>query len=368
MLLDNKPYTFDRVVRIALGFGVLYVLLWLLTELSEVLIPFAIAFLLAYLINPLVNRVQRRIRPRGLAVILTLAALLIAALAMLHIVIPIVAQEINSTGHLLTQLDNVQLSARVTQAIPSSWLDALRDELTEDKVQALFTPERRRAMAQAALRRVLPGLWRLFTGAAYAVLSLAVIGVIFLYLFFLLLDFGRIQDRWKGLIPAPYRSAAVDFLHEFNLAMSHYFRGQAMIAGSVGALFAVGFWLINLPMGIVLGLLIGVLNMVPYLQILGLIPAYLLAILAPLVTGGSIWVMVGEVTLVFAIVQATQDFILTPRIMGKQTGLSPVIILLSLSVWGKLLGFFGLLIAIPATCLFLVYYRRFLKTYADEKG
>ena len=144
------------------------------------------------------------------------------------------------------------------------------------------------------------------------------------------------------------------------MAMNRYFRGQATVASIVGVLFATGFWLIGLPMGIFVGLFIGLLNMVPYLQVVGLIPAFFLALVHALETGTSFWVTVGLTGLVFVAVQAIQDTLLTPKIMGKVTGLNPAMILLSLSIWGKLLGIFGLVIALPMTCLLLAYYRRFL--------
>jgi len=123
---------------------------------------------------------------------------------------------------------------------------------------------------------------------------------------------------------------------------------------------------IDLPMGIILGLFIGLLNMVPYLQTIGLIPAYLFSILSALQTGSSFWVAILLVTVVFVIIQTFQDGYLVPKIMGKVTGFSPAIILLSLSIWGKLLGFLGLIIALPMTALLFAYYRRFLKNHATH--
>ena len=113
-------------------------------------------------------------------------------------------------------------------------------------------------------------------------------------------------------------------------------------------------------MAILLGLMLGLMNMVPYLQLLGIPPAFFLALLHAVDTGGSVWTAMGLTALVFGVVQVMQDAVLTPRIMGGVTGLSPAIILLSLSVWGKILGFLGLIIAIPATCLVLAYYRRIM--------
>ena len=120
--------------------------------------------------------------------------------------------------------------------------------------------------------------------------------------------------------------------------MSRYFRAQALVAAIVGVLFAIGFTLVGLPMGILLGLFIGLLNMVPYLQLVGLVPAGLLAVMHGLESGGDIWIILAQTGLVFVVAQAVQDVLLVPRIMGRVTGLSPAFILLALAVWGKLLG------------------------------
>jgi predicted PurR-regulated permease PerM len=133
-----------------------------------------------------------------------------------------------------------------------------------------------------------------------------------------------------------------------------------IIAMLVGALLSVGFAIIGLPMAVILGMFIGILNIAPYLGTLGLIPAVILAGLDSLEAGQAPWIGIALVLAVFAVVQAIQEIVLIPKIQGESLGLSPWLILLALSVWGKLLGFLGLLIALPMTCLCLSYYRRML--------
>ena len=147
---------------------------------------------------------------------------------------------------------------------------------------------------------------------------------------------------------------------DVETSMNRYFRGQSLIALCVGVLLAIGFKIINFPLAITLGLFIGFLNLIPYLQTIGLIPMVLLALLRSAETGENFWVLFGLSLLVLIIVQAIQDLFLTPRIMGKAMGLNPAIILLSLSIWGTLLGFIGLIVALPLTTLCLSYYKRFI--------
>jgi predicted PurR-regulated permease PerM len=142
--------------------------------------------------------------------------------------------------------------------------------------------------------------------------------------------------------------------------MNKYFRGQAMVAFCVGILFSIGFLIIDFPMAVGLGLFIGLLNMVPYLQLIGFVPTILLAIVKAAETGQNFWMIMLMAVVVFAVVQAIQDAILTPKIMGHVTGLNSAIILLSLSIWGSLMGILGMIIALPMTTLLISYYQKYI--------
>ena len=142
--------------------------------------------------------------------------------------------------------------------------------------------------------------------------------------------------------------------------MNKYFRGQAMVAFCVGVLFSIGFLIIDFPMAVGLGLFIGLLNMVPYLQLIGFVPTILLAIVKAAETGQNFWMIMLMAVVVFAVVQAIQDAILTPKIMGHVTGLNSAIILLSLSIWGSLMGILGMIIALPMTTLLISYYQKYI--------
>ena len=360
MLLDDKPYTFDRVVRIGIGIAVLWGLVWLMGYLSEVLIPFAVALLLAYLINPFVCLVQKRIRNRVAAVLISLVCLLIVVTFLIRIVVPIVISEFAEMRTLVVQASQMKLSSHIKEIIPPDAWQSVQEYLATKDVQDFFKTDRFWKISFAFIRKALPGVWGIITGATSFLFWLAGLTIIFLYLVFLLIDYPKVHNAWTGMLPQKYRQVIIDFVEEFNTGMKRYFRGQAAVASIVGVLFAIGFGIIGLPMGVLLGLFIGLLNMVPYLQILGLIPAFFLALLAGLTGDGHWWMMPLLTALVFIVVQSTQDMFLVPKIMGKVTGLSPAVILLSLSIWGKLLGLFGLIIALPMTCLCLAYYRRFI--------
>ena len=360
LMLSESPFTFDRVVRIAIAAGVIWLLITLIAYLSDVLIPFAVAMLLAYLINPLTSWLQRILpfKQRIISVLLSLTIILAVVVLFLSILIPMVASEIVQMQRLLSGLvDADQWQARLQDYVPEEVRMYIADLVRFEELVQLLNLENIRLFFQ----QILPGIWGVFSGTISFVIGLAVVIVILLYLVFILLDFDEISEGWKDLIPDQYRQVVLDVVSDFSTAMRVYFRAQALIAFIVGLLFALGFWSIGLPMGILLGLFIGLLNMVPYLQVVGLIPAALFSIAASLGAGESIWILLGLVLAVFAVVQIIQDAILVPRIMGKATGFNPAVILLSLSIWGKLLGILGLLIALPVTFLAHSYYKRFLK-------
>jgi len=364
----TKPYTLDRIVRISLGVGLIWGLIWLLGYLSDVLIPFAVALLLAYLINPLVMLVQKKIPNRLTAVLTSLLLVVVAFSLLIMLLVPRILTEVENMSTILKDVVNSSdIAKRADEYLPADMWAAIETYASSAEVQEFFETERFQQMALTVSRKVLPGLWGVISGTASLLMGLVGLTIILLYLVFLLLDYPEIKQIWPSLIPPKYRVPILEFINDFNNAMRRYFRGQASVASLVGVMFAIGFVIIGLPMGILLGLFIGLLNMVPYLQLLGLIPAFLLAILKALETGSSIWLMLGLVCLVFAVVQSIQDGILVPRIMGKVTGMSPAIILLSLSVWGKLLGFFGLLLALPITCILWAYYQRYVLDVREDR-
>ena len=365
MLPASRPFTFDRVVRLILTVALLYGLIRLLGFLSDVLIPFAIAFLLAYMVNPLVSWIERRIPNRLVAVLGSLVLVLAAAGLILWAIVPQIVNEIGRMGRIVSELaNNAGLAQRATAILPEDLWSKIKELLLQPEVRDLFNPQTLWKVTETTVRRVLPGLWGVITGTASVLMGVFGLFVIGLYLVFLLLDYPQVSHDWKELLPEAYREPVAMFLMDFEGGMNRYFRGQALVASIGAVLYVIGFSLIGLPLAIVLGLVVGAMGMVPYLTLVGVVPAALLALFHALETSGNIWLVLGLTLSVFVVVQSVQDWVLTPRIMGKVTGLNPAMIMLSLSIWGKLLGMLGLIIALPMTCLLLAYYRRIIKAGA----
>ncbi|MFH1378311.1 MAG: AI-2E family transporter [Planctomycetota bacterium] len=363
-MTTRQPWTFDRVAHIAVTIGVIYASILLLGYLSSALIPFAIAFLLAYLMQPLVARLEKKIKNHTAAVFLSLGLLTIALTLFALFLIPIIHNEINQAGVLLSQFIR-ERSATATGAssIPDQLRTTLEAIASREDIRNLLTGDQ---ATRALTEHILPGAWGIVAGAFAFVGWLFGLSVIALYLVFLLLDYKGVIERWKTLLPPTHRESAVALITNIDKNMNRYFRAQASMASIVGILFALGFSIIDLPLGVVFGLFVGALNMIPYLQLVAIIPAVLLAAMRALESQQSFWTVILFVLIVFTVVQLIQELILTPKIMGDATGLSPAMILLSLSIWGRLLGIFGLLIALPATSILLAYYERYIETLGSK--
>ncbi|MBP5233036.1 MAG: AI-2E family transporter, partial [Planctomycetes bacterium] len=250
-----------------------------------------------------------------------------------------------------------------------SWWENATGFFSDPQLTGYLSSERFVGYVRAALARVAPIAASVFTGVysgiVAVIVGLAAAAMVVMYLFFILKDYEKVSSGWQQLIPPEQREFIIGFVSDFNVYMNRYFRNQAIIAFFSTVIMSAGFSLIGLPMGILLGIFCGVLSMVPYLQAVGFVPAALLALICALDTGVSFWWVAGEVALVFIVAQLAYDLVLGPRFMGEATGLSPAIILLSLSVWGKFLGLLGFLIALPMTCLLLAYYQRLIARPAE---
>ncbi|MBB4046206.1 putative PurR-regulated permease PerM [Bacteroides reticulotermitis] len=352
--MERKKITFDSFIRGTIGCVIVVGILMLVERLSGVLLPFFIAWLIAYMMYPLVKFFQYKLRlkSRIVAILCSLLVITLAGVGIFYLLIPPMISEIGRMNDLVvTYITNGaggnvprQLSEFIHEYID---LRALNQLLSEENILD-------------ALKNTVPQMWSLIAESINIIISILTSFIILLYLIFILLDYEAIAEGWLHLLPTKYRKFASSLVYDVQEGMNKYFRGQALVAFCVGILFSIGFLIIDFPMAIALGLFIGALNMVPYLQIIGFLPTTMLAILKASDTGQSFWIIIAGALAVFTIVQIIQDTLLVPKIMGKITGLNPAIILLSLSIWGSLMGILGMIIALPLTTLMLSYYQRFI--------
>lgn len=352
--MERKKITFDSFIRGSIGCVIIIGILMLIERLSGVLLPFFIAWLIAYLVYPLVKFFQYRLKlkSRLLSIFCALFIITLTGVAIFYLLIPPMISEMGRMNKLLVSY----LSHGGGANIPHTLSEFIHEHIDLAAINQMLSEEN----ILATIKTTLPKMWAILAESINILFSIFASFIILLYVIFILLDYEAIAEGWLHLLPNKYRHFASHLVYDIQNGMNKYFRGQALVALCVGILFSIGFLIIDFPMAIALGLFIGALNMVPYLQIIGFFPTLILAILKAADTGDNFWVVIAGALAVFTIVQIIQDTLLVPKIMGKITGLNPAIILLSLSIWGSLMGMLGMIIALPLTTLMLSYYQRFI--------
>lgn len=350
----EKPFTFDRTIRLLISVLAIGAGLYFLYILKGVLLPFLIAWLLAYMLNPLVRFYQKKLRLiHSLAVVLALLSVAGVLTLLGFILVPLIQNEIWQINGLIATYD---LSPITQNGLPISIADAITRYIDYKEIQNSLS---RDSLAEI-VQYLIPAVEAVFSNTISFLFGLTVVFIVLLYLIFILLDYDKINELWRYLIPPKYRQVVNRITLDVETSMNKYFRHQAFICLILAVLYATGFQIIGLPLAIIFGIIVGLVHMIPYLQVITFPPAILLCWLRASQTDDSFWVMLGLVALIYIIVQCIMDLYLVPRIMGKAMGLNPAIILLSLSVWGSLLGVVGMIIAIPLTTLLLSYYKEFI--------
>ena len=369
-MLSKEKYTLDKIFRTFMNLCMLVGVILLLSYLSDVLIPFAIAALIAYLLQPIVSVISKYIKNRFAAIFLSLFSVILVFSVVGFICIPIVTAEATHLGGMVKELaGNSELAKKAAERLPADLWIYLKDLYKTIDTQKLVQSVVLTKASQWLFSNSFTGVQGILTTTKILLGIIFGILVVFLYLVFILSDYQRLREGWSKLLPESIRDSCVEFVQEFDFQMNRYFRAQLLVAMLIGVLFAIGFSIISLPLGIMLGIFIGLLNMIPYFQVVGLVPAALLALTKALDTGDSFTSVLIQIIIIFVVVQVIQDVLIVPKIMGEVTGFSPAVILLSISVWGKILGILGIIIAIPATCLFFTYYKRIIvKEQANGSG
>ncbi len=362
-----KHWNLDKVMHFLKILVLFTVGMLLIYYLRGVLFPFFAAFLIAYIVDPIVNRLQKKVKHRIVAVIIVLLVAGLALAGALRLFIPLVIGEVQNLGVLIAKVFNdSEWAARIEKLMPGGLYETIQSLISWEQLSASMQHLDFWREVQNIAGKVLPGAWGVLSYTGTIVLWFSGAAVIFMYLVFIMLDMPKLRRGLYSLVPERFQDNAISFAKETDRFMGTYFRAQSLVALTVGTLYAIGFGIMGLPMGVAFGLFSGALNMIPYLQLTTIPLALVLAVVHALNTGMPFWEVALIICSIYLVVQVIQDFFLVPHIVGGSMNLPPVGILLSLSIWGKLLGFLGLLVAIPFTCLCLVYLQKLPKNRFDD--
>ena len=339
------PYRRFREHPHLLGVATLLLVLWILATSGSLLAPFLVGMGLAYVLDPAVDRLERRGMGRTLAIGALMTPVLGALVLVAVLGLPALAR---------------QAAQFVAEAGPAaerivSWALTMEERLGQlpwvgqaiaDFARRL-NPEELTAMLQARQSELAEGLWSGFlgvgrgVGAVLGVLSYVVLTPVIA--FYLLRDWDGLMGRIDDLLPRPRRDAIAEFFREYDGLLGGFLRGQITVALLMGFLTGLGLWLWGFPYAFLIGALVAVFSVVPYLGlVLSLLPAVAVAL-----TSGDVGLSLLKVAVVFAVVQGLEGTVISPRIMGESVGLHPVWILLAIAAGGAFFGFAGLLLAVP---------------------
>ncbi len=355
-----------KLVGFALGFVALVAIVGLLAltiiilgrlvgHFSGVLWPLATAGIMALMLRPLVDLIEVRLKHRRLAAVVILYVVVAALVAagMILVTPALVEQILDFIAFIPVFWQN---ALNYVQTHYPAWVELAERQMTNPTIKSVV--DSLLAQAQQFLTQAIPSIKAAGSGALNLFGFIANLAIIPIYLFFFLLSR---RDPTGGLskqltfLSESVREDVVFLMREFISIVISFFRGQLLIGLLMGLLLTIGFWFVGLRFALVLGLTLGVLNIVPYLgTIIGLSIALPLAFFQP---GGGM-PLVGLVLLVFVIVQNIEGWFLTPRIMGQQTGLHPVMIIVAIFFWGTAFdGILGMILAVPLTAFFVTAWR-----------
>lgn len=335
LLWGVKEYPLAR----RLGVGVVIVLLiWFVVKAQGVIFPFLISFVLAYLFDPLADWLEKRRLPRTLAVFfllfLTLGLLILVGL----ILIPNLVGEIQD---LIGRVPN--LADKVADFLYNNLSNLLeRFRIDRERFQQSLL-EKFPTTAEQVLSSLLKGI----TGIGALMGQVLNIILIPILTFYFLKDFDRIRAWGYDFIPRKYRNICTFYLWRMNRILGGYLRGQLTVCTIVGLLTGLGLALLNLPFAVLLGFMTGVLNIIPFI---GLYISLGLALLTGFFTANPFIAML-KIGGVFLIVQASEAYVISPKIVGERVGLHPVAVIFSILIFSRFLGVWGLIIGVPTAAL-----------------
>lgn len=344
-------WTTDRIMRLIIGLAIAAAVIWLLSYLRDALLPFFVACLFAYLLQPVVefNRRWTHEKGRTLSSILTLLEVSAVIVGCVYLLLPIIIREFDTLDSIVRE---VTTGKRPMSPEFSGIIDFVNRNFNPGSIKETLATMRMESIiskGSSILNESIEVLGQLLDWA-----------LTLIYILFILIDYPQIMRGFKLIVPYKYRSGAVSVVRDMQVSMNHYFRGQGMVALCATIFYCVGFTIVGLPLAVPMGLLVGILYMIPYFQYITIIPVALICFIYSLGGTETFLGLFGKSILVYVITQPICDYIITPRIMGKELGLNAAVILLSLSVWGSLLGIIGMIIALPVTSLLMSYYEQYI--------
>ena len=349
----------DRTLRRIFILSGIALILWVLYLLKPVVLPFVAAFLVAYLFSPLVDKIHKIGLPRWLAISIVFIGIgVVLTLAMWYLV-PLVWEQlmyardsIPAGIHWLnytflpwvSQTFSVEPMEIDTQQMSTVVMEYIQTNYSADSIQAMLLK-----VAQSGLN---------FIQIGGTVVLIPIIA------FYFLLDWDRMLDNMRRLIPRPYEKSTLHIVGECHSVLGAFVKGQFLVMFLLGTVYAVGLQIIGLEVGLIIGMVAGLASIIPYL---GFAVGMIAAVIATLFQFGIDWMQLVLVGVVFMIGQAVEGYVLQPFLLGDKIGLSPVAVVFAVLAGAQLAGFLGMLIALPVAAIIVVLLRHARDCYEKSR-
>lgn len=345
----------DRTLRRILILAGIALILWVLYLLKPVVVPFVAAFLIAYLFSPLVDVLHRIGLARWLSISIVFIGIGVVVTLVMWYLVPLVWQQlmyardsipaaihwINYTFlPWLSDSFNLVPMEIDTDQISSVVMDYVQTNYSADSIQAMLLK-----LAQSGLNFIQIG---------------GTIVLIPIIAFYFLLDWDRMLDSLRRLIPRPYEKTTLTIVSECHSVLGAFVKGQFLVMVLLGVVYAVGLQLIGLEIGLIIGMIAGLCSIIPYL---GFAVGIIAAVIATFFQFGIDWWQLVLVGIVFMVGQAVEGYILQPFLLGDKIGLSPVAVVFAVLAGAQLAGFLGMLIALPVAAVIVVLLRHIREYY-----
>lgn len=349
----------DRTLRrifILIGIALL---VWVIYLLKPVVIPFVGAFLIAYLFSPLVNKLHYIGLPRWLSISCVFIGIGIGLTLASWYLFPLVWQQ------LLTAKEAIPQGIKM---INSQFLPWLSDTFNLIPMEIDVDQFSNVAMDYIQTNYSADSVRDMITKLAQSGMNFIQIGgtivLIPIITFYFLLDWDRMMDGLRRLIPRPYEKNTMHIVKECHEVLGAFVKGQILVMVLLGVVYAVGLQLIGLEVGLIIGMVAGLCSIIPYL---GFAVGVIAAIIATLFQFGLDWWQLVLVGIVFMVGQAVEGYILQPFLLGDKIGLSPVAVVFAVLAGAQLAGFLGMLIALPVAAVIVVLLRHVRECYEQSR-
>lgn len=340
-------YRTFQIAKRLMWLSIIIFLIWTLFELRNILLPFIISLLFAYLFNPVILYFENKKIQRWLSSLFVIISLIIIIAVLLILVLPPAFNQLNNLMYVITDLTK-ELVSQIKDGSIFVWLEkyGVPTNLSRDVIMQQLTPK-----LELVLKDFLSAIINFFSSASAVITQIINLLIVPFLTFYLLKDFTKLKSLVKSWIPESYRKISIDYYKEVDNLIGRYLRGAILVAFIHGILASILLWIFGIKYSLVLGMIAGLLSLIPYI---GLLISLSLSLFIALFSGDPVWLKIIFVLITYAILQILEASVISPNILGRQVGLHPVLLILCLLVFGYFIGFVGLLIAVPSTALILM--------------